>query len=117
VLGFCFGGGLGFHVAAVAEPDVLVSYYGSALRDLLHLAPQVTAPSLHHFGTADDFVDAGTVERIREAVTSTDADVRFETYDGANHAFDNDDFYFHHPEASALAWQRTLELLAQHLRP
>src|SRR5699024_7504310 len=40
LVGFCFGGGLAFNVAAVESPDVLVSYYGSALPHLLHLAPQ-----------------------------------------------------------------------------
>ena len=29
LLGFCFGGALAFNVAAVTDPDVLVSYYGS----------------------------------------------------------------------------------------
>lgn len=112
-LGFCFGGGLGFNVAAVAPVDFLVSYYGSGLPGLLDLAPQVTAPSLHHFGLSDDFIDAATVERIRAAVTSQ-GNAEFETYEGANHAFDNDDFYYHHPEASALAWTRTLDFLARH---
>jgi carboxymethylenebutenolidase len=115
VIGFCFGGGLAFNVAAVDEPDVLVSYYGSSIPDLLDLAPQVTAPSLHHYGLADDYIDAATVERIREAVTGGPSPVRFETYEGANHAFDNDDFLLHHPDASALAWQRTLAFLAQEL--
>jgi carboxymethylenebutenolidase len=41
--------------------------------------------------------------------------VWFETYDGANHAFDNADFVMHHPEASALAWQRSLAFLGEHL--
>jgi len=115
VIGFCFGGGLGFNVAAVDAPDVLVSYYGSAIPDLLDLAPQVTAPSLHHFGTADAYIDGATVERIRVAVTAGDATVEFETYEGANHAFDNSDFVLHHPDASALAWQRTLAFLAREL--
>jgi carboxymethylenebutenolidase len=117
IVGFCFGGGLGFNVAAVAEPDCLVSYYGSALPDLLHLAPDVTAPSLHHFGLDDVFVDADSVVRIREAVTAAGTPVEFETYEGANHAFDNDDFMFAHEEASALAWERTLRFLAEHLGP
>ena len=117
IVGFCFGGGLGFNVAAVAEADALVSYYGSALPDLLDLAPQVTLPSLHHFGLSDDFIDAATVARIREAVTAGDAPVTFETYEGANHAFDNDDYYYYDPEASALAWQRTLEFLRVSLNP
>ncbi len=115
VLGFCFGGGLAFNVAAVDDPDVLVSYYGSALPDLLHLAPQVSAPSLHHFGTADSFLDAETVARIRAAVTGTGHTVAFETYDGADHAFDNADFALHHPEASARAWERTVAFLREHL--
>ena len=115
VLGFCFGGGLGFNVAAVAGPDCLVSYYGSALPDLLHLAPQVTAPSLHHFGLADDYIPAEVVERIREAVTAGESQVEFFTYEGANHAFDNDDFFLHDAASSRLAWERTLRFLAAHL--
>jgi carboxymethylenebutenolidase len=113
VIGFCFGGGLAFNVAAVEEVDALVSYYGSALPGLLDLAPQVTAPSLHHFGTADDYLDTDAVARIREAVTSGGTPVEFETYEGANHAFDNDVFVLHHPQASKLAWQRTLAFLAR----
>lgn len=115
VIGFCFGGGLGFNVAAVEQPDVLVSYYGSGIPGLLDLAPQVTAPSLHHFGTADSYLDADTVAAVRAAVTAGGAPVEFELYDGADHAFDNDDFMFYHPEASALAWQRTLAFLAREL--
>ncbi len=117
VLGFCFGGGLGFNVAAVADPDCLVSYYGSALPQLLELAPRVTAPSLHHFGLADDYIEATMVQRIRDAVTAAGGLVEFHTYEGANHAFDNDDFFLHHPDASALAWERTLSFLARHLPP
>jgi carboxymethylenebutenolidase len=115
VIGFCFGGGLAFNVAAVDRPAVLVSYYGSAIAGLLDLAPRVSVPSLHHFGTADDYLDTETVERIRVAVTTGDTVAEFETYEGANHAFDNDDFALHHPEASALAWERTLAFLAREL--
>ncbi|MBA3800666.1 MAG: dienelactone hydrolase family protein [Geodermatophilaceae bacterium] len=115
VIGFCLGGGLAFNVAAVHDPDVLVSYYGSSIPELLDLAPKVRAPSLHHFGTADDYIDQATVERIRAAVTGGDQTVEFEIYEGANHAFDNPDFMLHNPEASALAWQRTLAFLAREL--
>jgi carboxymethylenebutenolidase len=115
VIGFCFGGGLGFNVAAADGPDVLVSYYGSGIPGMLDLAAQVQAPSLHHFGLADDYIDAATVERVRAAVTSTGSRVEFETYEGANHAFDNDDMMLHHPEASRLAWQRTLDFLGREL--
>jgi carboxymethylenebutenolidase len=113
VLGFCFGGGLAFNVAAETEPAALVSYYGSAIPDVLDLAPRVTCPSLYHFGTADDYIDFSTVERISQAVTADGRPARVETYDGANHAFDNDDFPLHHPEASRRAWHTTVDFLHQ----
>lgn len=113
LIGFCFGGGLAFNVAAVSDPDVLVSYYGSALGQLIPLAGRVKAPSLHHFGRADGFIPVSTQDAIREAVTRNGA--RFETYEGANHAFDNPSPAFHHAEASAAAWATTKQFLAQFL--
>ena len=113
LIGFCFGGGLAFNVAAVDHVDVLVSYYGSALGDLTALAGDVEAPSLHHFGTADAFIPAETIERVRAAVTAHGA--QFETYPGANHAFDNPSPAFHHPQACAAAWRSTTRFLNQHL--
>ncbi|WP_018157672.1 dienelactone hydrolase family protein [Demetria terragena] len=114
IVGFCFGGGLGFNVAAVESVDALVSYYGSALPSLLDLAPRVTVPSLHHFGLADSFIDADTVAQIERAVggpTTT-----FHTYPGADHAFDNSDLpALHHPAASEQAWDRTRAWLATNL--
>ncbi len=114
VLGFCFGGGLGFQVAAVNTPDALVSYYGSAIPGLLDLASQVRCPSLHHWGLGDSFFPPEVVEQVRTALTSER--VTFHTYPGAEHAFDNPHPMFFHAEASALAWTRTLAFLAERLR-
>ncbi|HEY3556730.1 MAG TPA: dienelactone hydrolase family protein [Kribbella sp.] len=108
VVGFCFGGGLGFNVAALSSPDVLVSYYGSALPGLLDLAPKVTAACLHHFGNADTFLD---VDAIVPALTGAEV----HRYDGAGHAFDNPLPMFHDADASALAWRRTEDFLARNL--
>lgn len=114
LVGFCFGGGLAFNVAAVTKPDALVSYYGSALPDLIPLAPRVDAPSLHVFGETDDYIPMEVVDRIRAAVTQQ-PDVEFHTYPGAGHAFDNPRPVFHHPEASGQAWERTVSFLARTL--
>ena len=114
LLGFCYGGGVAFAVAAANPVDALVSYYGSALPNLLDLAPAVTAPSLHHVGEADSYLPMDVVGRVRDAVDGED--VEFHTYPGADHAFDNTRPEFHHPEASALAWQRTLDFLDRQLR-
>jgi carboxymethylenebutenolidase len=113
VVGFCFGGGLGFNVAAASPPDVLVSYYGSALPNLLDLAPQVDAVSLHHFGDADDYLTPATVDQIVAAVDGPDNEIY--RYPGAGHAFDNPMPAFHHPEAAALAWSRTESFLSRWL--
>lgn len=115
LLGFCFGGGLAFNVAAETDPAALVSYYGSSLPDLLELAPHVTCPSLHHFGTADSYLDADAVQAITDAVTGDGRPAMVELYDGAGHAFDNDDFFLHHRDASQRAWGTTLGFLRQHL--
>lgn len=115
LVGFCFGGGLAFNVAAVEPVETLVSYYGSALGDLLALAEQVTMPSLHHFGTDDAYVPPSTQDAIRRAVTATGA--RFESHPGAGHAFDNPLPAFHHPEASRAAWATTAAFLSEQLPP
>lgn len=113
-IGFCFGGGMAFNVAAVDDPAVLVSYYGSALPGLLDLAPQVTCPSLHHFGLDDAYIGGSTLAAITDAVTPLGAVV--ETYEGADHAFDNPDFVNFHRPASGQAWERTVTFLGEHLR-
>lgn len=122
LVGFCFGGGLAFNVAASAGQAgapvaALVSFYGSALPGLLDLADDVDCPSLHVFGTADAYIPVETVEQIREAVTDGGRreQVRFELHEGAGHAFDNPNPMFHHEAASRAAWSQTEEFLADAL--
>lgn len=128
IVGFCFGGGLGFHVAALSPAEVLVSYYGSALPQLLGIEPydagdrtltvidpaQVSAPSLHHWGLADSFIPRPVVEQIC-ALLEAEPHVVVETYEGGGHAFDNEDFLFYDAALADLAWQRTLAFLAEQL--
>ena len=115
LLGFCFGGGLAFQVAAVADPDVLVSYYGSALPRLTDLADKVRAPQLHHWGSKDSFIEADAQAQAREALAASPGPVDWRTYDGAGHAFDNPNPMFHDAAASTAAWPTTLDFLAEHL--
>lgn len=116
-VGFCYGGGVAYAAAAKAEAegsspiDALVSYYGSALPTLLDL--RVQTPSLHHFGTADQFIPMEQVEQIRAHVEADGA--RFHLYDGADHAFDNSLPAFHHPAASQAAWTETVSFLSSTL--
>ncbi|MDO5681778.1 MAG: dienelactone hydrolase family protein, partial [Propionibacteriaceae bacterium] len=121
IVGFCFGGGLGYSIAAELETphgggqgvEALVSFYGSALPRLVD-AETVSAPSLHHFGLSDQYIDATTVAYLESVLTRQEA-TTFLTYPGADHAFDNDDGPLHDHEAAALAWQRTGDWLGEHL--
>jgi carboxymethylenebutenolidase len=114
VVGFCFGGGLAFNLAAIGDVDAMVAYYGSDVPRLLEMSSQIDAPALYHHGLADDYIPPGTVREI-EAVVGARRGTDFRTYAGANHAFDNDGFFFYHRRASVTAWDTTLDFLAAHL--
>jgi carboxymethylenebutenolidase len=113
IVGFCFGGGLAYNVAAVSRPVALVSYYGSALPGLLDL--EVDAVSLHHFGDSDPYLVTDVVDQIVKTVDGPENEIY--RYPDAGHAFDNPMLAFHHAEASALAWDRTTAFLSHHLPP
>lgn len=123
IVGFCLGGGLGYNIAAQTPVDALVSYYGSALPNLLGLAPgtdgpaldpaSVSAPQLHHFGLRDSFIPADVVEQLRETLSADR--VTFHTHETGDHAFDNDDFGLYDEASSREAWAQTEAWLAQHL--
>ena len=115
LLGFCYGGGLAFNVAALTDVDALVSYYGSSLPRLLDLAPQVTAPQLHHWGTEDSFIGGDVQAEAHQALAASPGPVDWRSYQGAGHAFDNNETAFQHEAARAAAWPVTLEFLASHL--
>lgn len=115
LVGFCFGGGLAYASLQGAKggqrADALVSYYGSALPNLVD-GDAVTVPSLHHFGDADGFLTNEVVEHISEVVQHNGAEVKL--WHGAGHAFDNPAPAFHHAQASAEAWEVTVEWLRTH---
>lgn len=115
IIGFCLGGGIAYFVAARADPDVAVCYYGSAIADGLGEAGRVTCPVLFHFGDADEYVPEEKREQVRAAFEDRPG-VEFHLHPGANHAFDNHNAaMFHHPEAAARAWQQTVPFLRREL--
>jgi len=111
VVGFCFGGNLAFHVAAAADPDAVVSYYGSGIASALDQAPLITCPILFHFGEDDAFIPAAEVDAIRAAFAGR-SDAAVNVQRGAGHAFDNfTSTRFSQPEAAAAAWELTANFL------
>jgi carboxymethylenebutenolidase len=111
IIGFCLGGGIAYFVAAAAEPDVAVMYYGSAIPTGLALAPEVHCPALFHFGDADEYITAEQRAAVEQAFAGREH-TEFHLHHGPNHAFDNHNAHFHHPEAAAAAWKQTVAFLA-----
>jgi len=88
IIGFCWGGGVAGRVAT-AEPALgaAVVYYGPPPPS--DAVKNIKAPLLLHYAGLDDRINA-SVPGFREALDK--AGVRYElyTYEGANHAFNND---------------------------
>lgn len=108
VVGYCWGGSAAY-LANTRLGLPAVSYYGARTVPFLHETLQ--APMLFHFGQADALIPPEDVQRHRLA----HPDAAVHVYPGG-HAFNRDDDPHHaHPASAALARQRTLAFLAEHL--
>jgi carboxymethylenebutenolidase len=114
VLGFCMGGRLAYLLAARADPDAVVSYYGSGIGEHLDVAGRVTAPIVFHFGASDQYLTLEEAQRIQAAFAGR-PNSEVHLHAGAGHAFDNPSPMFHHQQASEEAWPQTAAFLARHL--
>lgn len=115
VVGFCWGGALVDRVA-VAAGDALaagVAYYGPAPDPAE--AAKVVAPLLLHYAGKDTRV-AATGRPWVAALKAAGKDVTDYTYEGVDHAFNNDTAPERYNAAAAgLAWERTIAFLHAHL--
>ncbi len=114
-VGYCLGGTLAYAVATAADPDALVSYYGSGVAGALDRADAVRCPALFHFGGSDPFISGEDITKVGERFAGR-PDVDVVVHDAAGHAFEN----LYHPKfansaATAESWPRTLRFLAQTL--
>jgi carboxymethylenebutenolidase len=120
VMGFCLGGGLAFLAATTSRvdgrgPDAAVPYYGSAINDLLGDVDRLECPTMFHYGAEDPFIPTEKIDEVEAAVAGR-PDVVLHRY-AAGHAFSNWDAPSMYDQAAAeLAWSRTLDFLAEHLR-
>jgi carboxymethylenebutenolidase len=114
VFGFCLGGRLAYRVGAAADPDVVVSYYGSGIGGLLESAADLSAPVVFHFGAADQYLPVEEAERIGAAFAER-AGCEVHMHADAGHAFDNPSPMFHHRAASEEAWPQTVAFLSRYL--
>lgn len=113
-IGFCYGGGVVNYLASrVPELAAGVPFYGGA--PAVDDVPKIRAALQLHFAGADDRVNA-TWPPYEEALKRARVDYRAFVYPGAQHGFHNDTTPRFDQAAAALAWQRSIDFLREHLR-
>jgi len=122
VTGFCMGGALTLLAAVnVPEADAAVVWYGYPPLEYVD-ATRIRAPLMGHWATEDAAFPIAKVEVLEKKLH--DAKVRFEFHRyHAKHAFANETadsknlpILKHDAVAADLAWHRTMEFFAKHLK-
>ncbi len=108
-IGYCWGGAIADLAACRTDIDAAVSYYGRMIVEWLDEQPR--CPVMYHFGGQDPLIPAETVERIGAGRKGQPLYV----YDEAGHGFNCDERAEFVPDSAALALERTLAFLGNHL--
>lgn len=119
IVGFCMGGGLALF-AGTLEPEIVkavVPFYGlipwqAAQPDYSKMRAAVQG----HYAADDDMADAEAVAALRKTLEAHGIESELFVYPDTDHAFFNDTRpEVHDPEASRLAWERTITFLRSKL--
>jgi carboxymethylenebutenolidase len=108
MVGFCWGGRITYQSACELPLACGVVYYGGGITQLLDKKPK--CPVMYHFGERDQHITQDDVAKIRAA----HPEGIFHIYP-ADHGFNRDVGATYDPASAALARQRTLAFLAQHV--
>jgi len=110
VVGYCWGGSLAF-LSAVKVDGIAcaVGYYGGQIAARLDRPPRV--PLMLHFGEQDASIPLADVEKIRRAAPAATVF----TYPGAGHGFSCDERQSYEASSAALARERTLAFVREHV--
>jgi carboxymethylenebutenolidase len=110
IIGYCLGGSVAWLAATHLHPDAAVGYYGSRIP--ASGAEKPNAPVMLHFGADDSHIPQSEVE---SKVGALHPEIPIFFYEGAGHAFNNDDRPSYNPAAARLARERSVEFLKMHL--
>jgi carboxymethylenebutenolidase len=110
IIGYCLGGSVAWLAATRLDPDAAVGYYGSQIPTYGEEKPK--APTMLHFGADDHHIPRNEVE---SKVGAAHPEVPIFFYEGAGHAFNNDDRPSYNAAAAQLARERSLEFLKKNL--
>ena len=115
VIGFCMGGVLSILAAVYAkETDAAVSWYGvppEAAADTRTIKIAIQG----HFALEDEYFTPAQVDALESRLKEGKVNYEFYRYQ-AQHGFGNETGEHHDPEVTKLAWQRTLDFLAKHIK-
>jgi len=123
VTGFCMGGALTLRAAVnVPEVDAAVVWYGFPPLESID-ATKIKAPLLGHFAIEDVPFPIATVDTLEQKLRQANVRFEFHRYQ-AKHAFANETqvgdkklpITEYNPAAAELAWRRTMDFLARHLK-
>jgi carboxymethylenebutenolidase len=111
IVGFCLGGSVAYAAATkLSGLRAAVGYYGGAVVRFADDRPKV--PTQLHFGEKDTGILLSDVEIIR----GKRPDVEIHVYPGAQHGFGCDERASYDKPSADLAWRRTLDFFAKHLK-
>jgi carboxymethylenebutenolidase len=109
IIGFCWGGGMANQLAVhTPDLDVAISFYG--MGPDLALVPQIKAFVMLQYASEDERINAGRAA-YESALTKDKIAFESYTYEGVQHAFNNDtNAARYNKPAADLAWQRSMDL-------
>ncbi len=111
IIGFCLGGSVAYAAATrLSGLSAAIGYYGGAIVRFADDKPRV--PTQLHFGEKDAGIPLSDVEIIR----GKRPDVEIHTYPGAQHGFHCDERASYDKASADIAWPRSMNFFAAHLR-
>ena len=115
VLGFCMGGALSILTAVhVKEVDAAVCWYGIPPEEAADTRT-IEIPIQGHFALEDEHFTPDQVDALESRLKVGKVNYEIYRYQ-AKHAFGNEVSENHDPEATKLAWQRSLEFLEKRIK-
>ena len=111
IIGFCLGGSIAYAAATKLKGlSAAIGYYGGAVVRFADDKPKV--PTQLHFGEQDHGIPLTDVDTIK----AKRAEVEVYVYPGAQHGFHCDERASYDKASADIAWPRSLEFFAKHLK-
>ncbi len=117
IIGFCMGGRSAYIANSVLPFKAAISLYGSGIApDLLDRVPNLSAPMLFFWGSADLRLGRDIWSQIPKAMDAAGKKYIQVEFSGAQHAYLTDDRPSYDKEASDLTWPIILDFFKQKLQ-